>query len=87
MKRNQAPSNPYAQIGAEIAVLLMTMHEASREKLQHSKQSEQWKEGYENAISNVIIAMTEAYIPTLKERSDKWEDASNNLFKQNFETN
>jgi hypothetical protein len=87
MKRNLEPNNPYAEVGSEIAMLLMTLHEASVEKLKHSKQSEQWKEGYENAISTVIIAFSEAYLPTLKDRSDKWENASNNLFKQNFETN
>ena len=87
MNRNLQPNNPYAEVGSEIATLLITLHEASLEKLKHCKESEQWKEGYENAISTVIIGLTQAYMPTLKERSDKWETASNNLFKQNFETN
>lgn len=87
MKRNLEPNNPYAEVGSEIAMLMITLHEASLEKLQNANQSEEWKLGYENAISNVIIAMSKAYIPTLKERSDKWEDASLNLFKKNFETN
>lgn len=87
MNRNLQPNNPYAEVGSEIAMLMITLHEASVEKLKNINQSEQWKAGYESAISAVIIAFTKAYMPTMVERSDKWETASNNLFKQNFETN
>lgn len=81
------PNNPFEEVHADLAALLLALHEATQDKLERIPESQEWKKGYDQATSTVIVAFMEAYLPSLKRRSAKWEEASNNLFKQNFEAN